>query len=348
MLRAADILEVFITTAVVSLLLTPLMRVVALKMGYLDYPQNNKRHAHSTPLLGGVAIFIAFFIGILSQWDVVMLSQKSQILAILSGTSILLVLGLIDDKMGMGPNIKLLGQFLAAMILYKSGLRLSFFGNYYLNLIFTYLWVIGMTNSFNLLDNMNGLSAGISVIALFFFGAISWINNQTVVVIVSFCLCGSCAGFLKYNFPRAEVFMGDSGSLVIGFILSAIAMLGNWKSNGLLTSIAIPLLVLAYPIFDTTLVTIIRILEHRSIFQGGKDHSSHRLALLGLKTKNTVLFIYVICTILGISALIVSRASFKTGLIIIFIIAVSLFLLGIRLSYVGSGKFGRKRLNNGE
>jgi len=345
MVKFTDLLEAFIISTVISLLSIPVLRIISMRTGYLDHPRDNKRHAHSTPLLGGVGIYLAFFIGLLSQWDVISILRVSdQMAAILAGVTVLLILGLVDDKMGMGPNIKLLGQFMAAMILYKAGFKITFLGNYYLNLIFTYLWIIGMTNAFNLLDNMNGLSAGIAIIASFFFGVISWMNGQGIVSIISFCLCGSCLGFLKYNFPKAKVFMGDAGSLIIGFILSTIAISGNWRSYGLLTSLAVPLLVLAYPIFDTTLVTIMRIREGRSIFQGGKDHSSHRLALLGFRTKNTVLLVYLICTILGLSGLLVSRISFKAALAIAIVACVSLLLLGIRLSFVDTGRFGRKKV----
>ena len=343
MLKYTDILEVFITSAIVSFLITPLIKIIAVKTGYLDHPQDNKRHSHPTPLLGGIAIFFAFLAGIMSQWDIIGLFRNNHLLAILSGASLLLIIGLIDDRIGMNPNTKLLGQFLAAMILYKAGLRITFLGNYYLNLIVTYLWIIGMTNAFNLLDNMNGLSTGIAAIASFFFGIIAWMNGQGLVCITSFCLCGSCLGFLKHNFPVGKIFMGDAGSLVIGFILSAIAISGNWKSYGFFTSIAVPLMVLAYPIFDTTLVTVARILEGRSIFQGGKDHSSHRLALLGLKSRNTVLIVYLICALLGILALVVSKSSFKTGITIIIFVITGLALLGVRLSLVKTGVSGRRK-----
>ncbi len=344
MVRFSDLLEVFIVSVTISLLAVPIFRIISLKTGYLDHPQNNKRHAHSTPLLGGAAIFLAFLIGILSQWDVITVSKvNAQMSGILGGAVILLILGLVDDKTGMGPEIKLLGQFIAAMVLYKSGFRITFLGHYYLDLVVTYLWIIGMTNSFNLLDNMNGLSAGIAVIAAFFFGVISWMNGQGIVSIISFCLCGSCLGFLRYNFPRARIFMGDAGSLIIGMVLSTIAIAGNWKSDGFLTSISIPILVLAYPIFDTTLVTIIRISEGRSVFQGGKDHSSHRLALLGLRTRNTVIFVYLVCLMLGISAVLVTKANFKIAVITIVTAASLLALLGIRLSFVDTGRFGRKK-----
>jgi UDP-GlcNAc:undecaprenyl-phosphate GlcNAc-1-phosphate transferase len=137
--------------------------------------------------------------------------------------------------------------------------------------------------------------------------------------------------------------MGDTGSLVIGFVLASIAMLGNWRSYELLTSLAVPLMVLAYPIFDTAFVTVIRLAEGRSVFQGGKDHSSHRLALLGLRAKNAVLVIYVICAVMGLAGIALSRVSFKTGMVIISIACAFFILLGVRLSFVGTTRFGRRR-----
>lgn len=344
----SDILEVIVTSTLISFLITPFMRMIAFRINYVDHPQDNKIHARPMPLLGGVAIFVSFFIGMLSQWDVVADIHGNQMLAILAGSFLLLSLGLVDDKLGMVPKTKLLGQFLAAMIVYKSGLHIQFLNNYYLNLIITYLWIVGITNSFNLLDNMNGLSAGIAAIAAFFFGTISWMNGQPFVSIISFCLFGSCLGFLRYNFPKASIFMGDAGSLVIGFVLSCIALLGNWRSYEHLTSIAIPIVVLAYPIFDTTLVTILRLLERRSIFSGGRDHSSHRIALLGLKAKNAVIFIYLLCFLLGGSAVAISRVSFRMGIFIAVSAAASLIFMGIRLSRVESGRFGRKKGINGD
>ncbi|MFA6078187.1 MAG: MraY family glycosyltransferase [Candidatus Omnitrophota bacterium] len=345
MLKTADFIEVFITSTLISFLVTPFIRMVAIKTNYVDNPQNNKIHAHSTPLLGGVAIFLAVFIGILSQWDVIVASRMSvQISAIIGGAVILLLLGLVDDRIGMGPHMKLLGQFVAAMVLFKSGLRINVFGNYYANLFITYIWVIGMTNSFNLLDNMNGLSSGVSAIAAFFFGVTALVNGQAIVALIAFCLCGSCLGFLRYNFPQANIFMGDAGSLVIGFILSAIALLVNWKvPHVTAASVIATLLILAYPIFDTTLVTVIRFLEKRSVFQGGRDHSSHRLALLGFKAKGAVLIIYLICILLGISAIVVSRVPLKFGILVTVIDIAVLGLLGIRLSRISTGRFGRRK-----
>ena len=336
-----QIVDTFLVSVIISYLVTPFVRMLAVKTGYLDHPKDNKVHAHPMPLLGGVSIFVAFILTLLPKEQVICLPTVH---ALLLGSSVLLIIGLIDDRMGMMPNFKLLGQFLAAMVIIKAGLRIEFIGNYYLSVIITYIWIIGITNAFNLLDNMNGLSAGIAVIAAVFFGIISYIDGQTTISVIAFALAGSALGFLKYNFPRASIFMGDTGSLILGYVLSALAIMGNWKTYILTTSVSIPLLVLGYPIFDTTLVFIMRILEGRSVFQGGKDHSSHRLALLGLKRFRTVLIIYMICIFLGLVALTVTKVHWHIGLILLALAAAVMVGLGIRLSLIDTKRFGRKKI----
>ena len=343
-MKPIQIVETFFIALLVSYLLTPFIRAVAIKLDYFDHPKDNKVHAHPTPLLGGVAIFTAFLIAVITKQQIISLSPVQ---AIIAGTFLLLGIGLVDDRMGMMPNFKLLGQFLAAMIIIKAGLRIEFISNYYLSVIITYIWIIGITNSFNLLDNMNGLSAGIAGISALFFGIISFMSGQVVVSVLSFALAGSSFGFLKHNFPKASLFMGDAGSLVLGFVLAAISILGSWKTDVLTTSLMIPVLILGYPIFDTTLVSVMRIIEGRSIFQGGKDHSSHRLSLLGFKRFKTVLVVYGVCMFLGLVAIGVTKVYWKMGIALsVFAFGVML-LLGIRLSLVDTKRFGRKKGANG-
>ncbi len=336
-----QLIDVLFISTFIAYLVTPFIRTVAIKFGYLDNPQDNKVHAHPTPLLGGISIFIAFIIAILTKEPVISLAP---VRAMLLGAFILLIIGLIDDKMGMMPKFKLFGQFLAAMIVIKSGLRVEFINNYYLSVIITYIWIIGITNAFNLLDNMNGLSAGIASISAAFFGIISYINGQPEISIIAFALAGSSLGFLKHNFPKASIFMGDTGSLVLGYVLSVIAIMGHWKTYILTTSLMVPILVLGYPIFDTALVSVMRILERRSIFQGGKDHSSHRLSLMGFKRVKTVLIIYTISIFLGSIALIITNVHWRMGLLLLILTFIVMLGLGIRLSLVGTKRFGRKKV----
>lgn len=344
MLRWTSVIEVFITATLVSYVITPLIRKLAIRTGYLDHPLSNKVHAHPTPLLGGVAIYIAFMVGIMMT---IRLAHDPKLIAILIGTTFLLLVGLVDDRMGMMPEVKLLGQFLAAMVVIKSGVRMDFLHNYYLNVVLTYIWIIGISNAFNLLDNMNGLSAGIAAIAATFFGLAMWSGNQMDVAVISFAMAGASIGFLRHNFPKANIFMGDAGSLVIGFVLASTAVLGSWTTDFLTTSIVMPIIILGYPIFDTTLVTIVRIKEGRSVFQGGKDHSSHRLALVGLKKKRAVLVIYGICISLGLSAIVIQRLHIRYAIYIIAAVALSMLTLGVWLGTVNTGRFGRSRAGNG-
>ena len=343
-MNLTQLADIFFISIIVAYLATPFVKILALKLNYMDHPKNNKVHAHPTPLLGGVSIFAAFIIALLTKSPVMALPS---VRPLLFGSFILLVVGLVDDRMGMMPSLKLLGQFLAAMVVIKSGLIIGFMQNYYLNVIVTYVWIVGITNSFNLLDNMNGLSAGIAGIAAIFLGIVAYFNGQSIVTAICLAVAGSSAGFLRHNFPKASIFMGDSGSLVLGYLLSVLAIMCGLQSPAIAIPTIIPILILGYPIFDTALVSIMRILEKRSIFQGGKDHSSHRLALLGLKKFRTVLVIYSICIVLGIIALIVSKTGTAVAIGLISATVICMFGLGVRLSFVDTKSFGRKKGVNG-
>lgn len=345
MISWSGILEALVIATAVSYAITPLVRKIALKTGYVDHPKSNKVHAHPTALLGGAAIYAAFVIALFMTTRI---GSDPKLASMVIATTFLLGVGLVDDRMGMMPEIKLLGQFLAAMLVIKAGLRMEFLHNYYLNVIVTYIWIVGITNAFNLLDNMNGLSAGIASIAAVFFGIIMWSSGQVTAALVSFALAGATAGFLRHNFPKANIFMGDSGSLVIGFVLATAAIMGSWSTRFLTTSVAMPIVILAYPIFDTTLVTIMRIREGRSIFQGGKDHSSHRLALLGLKKKRAVLVIYGVCVALGMSAVVIQQLSLRAALAVLALDVAGMVALGIRLAMVDTGRYGRSKGRRGD
>lgn len=340
MLRIKNVIEIFVLTTVISYIITPVIKNIAIKLKYIDHPKINKVHAHPTALLGGVAIYLSFIAGLITT---IGFTLDIKLVSIITGATFLLIVGLVDDRMGMMPEVKLLGQFLAAMIVIKSGVRVDFLHNYYLDTLFTYFWIVGITNAFNLLDNMNGLSAGIAVIASVFFGIVMCTSNQIDVAIIAFALAGAGLGFLRHNFPKASIFMGDTGSLVLGFVLAALAVMGSWSTRFLTTSLAMPILILAYPIFDTMLVTVMRSIEGRSVFQGGRDHSSHRIALLGFRKRRTVIAIYGICVVLGLSALLVQRLPLKSALVLIGCVIILMVTLGVRLAFVDTGRFGRNK-----
>ena len=258
-----------------------------------------------------------------------------------------MVVGVIDDKFGLMPRFKLLGQFIAALTAVLMGVKVVFMETVAIKLginavfikdiiavLFTIIWLIGMTNAFNLLDNVNGLCAGVGGISALFFGVLAFIHGDIPVAIISFALMGSCFGFLRHNFPKARIFMGDAGSLFWGFMLAFIAVWGSWRTSSVTTSLAIPILILGYPIFDTILVTTKRFLEGRPIFKGGKDHSSHRLAILGFKKKRAVLVLYAVSIALGLAALgmTVLGRYFDFAIMIVSIVLMTIF--GIRLAVV--------------
>jgi len=339
-----QLFEVLFITVFISYLITPLIRQIAFKTGYLDNPSSTKVHAHPIPLLGGIVVYSAFFIAAITT----SLKHIPQIYYIFIGCTILLVIGLVDDKFGMMPNIKLLGQFLAALIVIKAGIRTSFMKSYYVDVIVSYIWIIGITNAFNLLDNMNGLSSGIAVISSLSFGIMCLLDGQINMAGLSFALAGSCLGFLRHNFPKAKIFLGDSGSLLIGYILAILSIKSSWQIYSINSSLFVPLVVLSYPIFDTSFVTIMRLMEGRTIFQGGRDHSSHRLALTGLKKFRAVLVIYFICAVMGLLGIIVTKSNIYSGVIIGILVLMFFLIFGIRLSFVRTYQHGHRKKNNAE
>jgi len=242
--------------------------------------------------------------------------------------------GLWDDGIKeLSPLFKLGIQIFAAIILTFSGSTISFLGPPW-NYLFTVIWLVCLVNAFNLIDNMNGLSTGVAATSALFFGLISLYNGQIYLGAVCFIITGALLGFLPHNYPQARIFMGDCGSQVLGFILGGIAVVGNWKTSSIGLSVSIPILVLAYPVFDVVLVVINRILDKRPIWVGGKDHSSHRLVKLGLRPVDAVFFLYFVTFYTGFSAFFLTMIDFKQALkMLVFILGI-LLVLGIRLSRV--------------
>jgi len=339
MVTAQDILGAFFIGLIIAYGFTPLARQIAFKIKLVDHPNSKKAHAHSTPLFGGFAIFLAFFTAVFFTIN----SLNSHIYGILLGSAILFILGVIDDKLGMMPKMKLSGQILVALIAYKAGVRVITFEDYYLSMFFTVFWIVGITNAFNLLDNLNGLSSGIAGISAIFFGIMAYQASQFYVAVLAFALAGACFGFLRHNFPKAKIFMGDSGSMLLGFLLACIAVLGSWETDKISMSLSLPILVLGYAIFDTTLVTVLRTVEKRPVFLGGTDHSSHILASLGFKKRRAVLLIYTVCILLGASALLISVAPLPLAISALLVTILGMLGFGFYLAQVRLKSAKRKR-----
>jgi UDP-GlcNAc:undecaprenyl-phosphate/decaprenyl-phosphate GlcNAc-1-phosphate transferase len=288
--------------AVWALLRTPLAaRLVAT-------PSAERWHERPTPLLGGLAIFFGISVGLWLSIAVGAIPLTKEIAGIYGGISLLFVAGLVDDLRALRPSVKLGLQIAAAVLVLVTGTEVQLIDVQVIAWALAILWLVGMTNAFNLLDNMDGLAATLAAIAFVFFAidAVTVHPNDTILVL-SLAGALACMGFLPFNLRphgKALVFMGDSGSQVLGFTLAALGLSASWKVAGTtVATLLLPILVLAVPILDTTLVTVARLLEGRPISQGGRDHSSHRLVRFGLSETNAVLLLAVIACALGATSL---------------------------------------------
>ncbi len=285
---------------------TPAVRWMALRLGVIDKPAARKIHTAPVPLLGGVAIYGAFIVALLLFGD---RRYVNEVVGIFVGASLVSLMGAIDDSRGLGAYVKLAGQVIAAGILVLSGVQVQL-GPVWLNVAITMLWVVGITNAMNLLDNMDGLSGGIAMIAAIFFTLLAALSNQYLVGALAATLAGASAGFLFYNWNPAYIFMGDAGSLFLGFLLSAVAIKLRFPSNSITVTWMIPLLVLAIPIFDTSLVFISRLRRGQNpLTTPGKDHISHRLAFLTGSRREAVLICYLLAAAVGLTAVFVAEAN---------------------------------------
>jgi len=299
-----------------STVLTPLVRSAAVRWGAMDHPAERKIHSSPIPRLGGLAIWIALWVAALlaaraipSDARVVPASTIPELAAIFAGATVILFVGMADDRRGgMTPIAKLAGQIVGSTIVIAIGIRLQAFDVPWIDIPLTYLWIVGLTNALNLLDNMDGLSAGAASIAAAFFFLLAILNGQILVALLAVALVGSCLGFLVYNYNPASIFMGDTGSLSLGFLLSILGLKLQIHNSANL-SFLIAALVLSVPIFDTSFVVWRRLTEGRRITQGGKDHTSHRLVNLGLNQKQAVWSLYCASFLAGLAALIVSQGS---------------------------------------
>ncbi|MEW6102408.1 MAG: MraY family glycosyltransferase [bacterium] len=302
-------LWIFLASLFGALIGTPIIRKIALKFNIVDLPSGRKIHLEPIPLLGGFVIAIVFLL-VFSLFS----KPSGEIIAVILSSILIILVGLIDDIRGFPPFLKLSFQILATWLIIIFGTSISFTNNPNIDIPFTFLWVVGITNAFNLLDNMDGLSVGIAGIASFFFFVLSAIGGQYLVGSLSIALCGSCLGFLRYNFKPAKIFMGDTGSMFIGFILSIIGIKLRF-SDDISFSWIIPIIILGIPIFDTTLVTISRMMRKAKVSEAAKDHTSHRLVAFGLTHIKAVLLLYTIGIILGLLSILL--ANFRIGYFII-------------------------------
>jgi UDP-GlcNAc:undecaprenyl-phosphate GlcNAc-1-phosphate transferase len=265
------------------------------------------------PLLGGIAIYLAVVVALLLFSDRFRLPQ---LISIILGATVVSFLGVWDDRRSLRPILKLVGQGLAAAILIVAGVHISSFPHEYLNYAVTLIWVVGITNALNLLDNMDGLSGGIAAVASASFLLLASMSGQYLVAALSAALLGACLGFLRYNYNPASIFMGDSGSLFLGFILAALGIKLRFENLPTITWM-IPIIVMGIPIFDTTLVTISRLRRRLNpLTSPGRDHTSHRLVSRGMTQREAVLSLFLAGGALGMVAVFLTQATIVEGYLV--------------------------------
>ena len=318
-----------------SLIFTPIVRRIVIKRGLISYPRADRWHKHPTAILGGIAIYIS------AALVFIFLPFNKSALGLLAGGTFLFAVGFVDDLLHLAPYVKLFTQVAAGCIAVLFGIVLGLPIDGALAIPLTLLWIIGITNSFNLLDNIDGLAAGIAAISslMLFFSSRVFFNNP--LEIYALVLAGACLGFLPYNFNPARIFMGDCGSMFLGFCLAAISVAGTGRhASNLLITLALPVLILTVPIFDTLFVMALRTLQGRKLFVGGRDHTSHHLVTLGLSQRKTVLILYSVSIAFGLMAVLYSRLNWFVISAITFLAVVILLFLGIFLIDVDRRKNG--------
>ena len=312
---------------IASLVLVPLTRMLAPKKGWVSAPKADRWSKRPVALFGGAAIFLAYLIPIL----VLVPFAPGHSWSIIAGGGVLFLLGLIDDFITIKPASKLIGQIIGASIAVYLGHRLVIPGFELLSIPLTIFWIVAITNAYNLIDNMDGLAAGVGAISLAFMIAALAAQGNDTLSIAAMALLGSLLGFLIFNFNPASIFMGDAGSMFIGFTLSVLSLHGDTKKSAL-AAVAVPCLALLVPLLDITLVSATRILTGRSVAQGGRDHSSHRLVSLGLSERNAVLILYALAAAAGGAALLVNHSGRLPGMLAMVVIVVAFGLFGVYLS----------------
>ncbi|MEA3407272.1 MAG: MraY family glycosyltransferase [Chloroflexota bacterium] len=297
----------------VAVATTPLVRELAIKTGIVDKPNPRKVHKRPIPLMGGVAIYLAFLLALVFLGD---RSYIRQVAGIFIGATLCSFMGLWDDRRGLGPAPKLVGQLGASALLVLSGVQVRVFPLPVLNIVVTILWVVGITNAMNLLDNMDGLSGGVGAVASAFFLLLAAMSGQYLVGALAAALLGACVGFLVYNVNPASIFMGDAGSLFLGFMLASVGIKLRFPENVDFVTWMIPVVVLGLPIFDTALVIISRLRRGLNpLTTPGKDHISHRLVKLGYTHREAVLTLYLVGAVLGVVAMYLTQATVTEGYI---------------------------------
>lgn len=327
----------FLVAVVISYISTPMVRKLAIKIGAVDVPKDDRRvHTQAMPFLGGIAIFASFVITVL-----LFLPLDRSTFAILMGATVIVISGILDDLRDLSPKAKLLFQISAAIILVLGGIKIEFITNPFsststlvmigwLSIPITIFWIVGITNTVNLIDGLDGLAAGVAMISSISLMLVAYKFSYTEITILAAIVAGGCLGFLPFNFNPAKIFMGDTGALFLGFILAAISIEGIMKSVATI-AVVVPIIILGIPIFDTTFAIFRRLLNGQSIMAADKGHLHHRLLNMGFSQKKTVLILYGISSIFGLTAVLISKANSRQAVYVSMITFVAAILVAIKI-----------------
>ena len=316
-------------TGIISALLTPLVKKLAEKTGFVDIPKDERRmHQKAIPTIGGLAIYAAFVVTVILFGEL-----NRQLVSMLIGSLIIVIMGLLDDKLDLPAKVKFLIQILAAAIPVTQGCvieyishPLTFLGNEYLSLgvlsiPVTIVWIVALTNAVNFIDGLDGLSVGVCSISCLSMGVIAMLLGQSVEAMLLGCLLGACLGFLPYNFNPARIFMGDTGATFLGYMLGCLSVTGLFKVYAVI-SFAVPLLVLGVPLFDISFAFIRRVWNHVSPMHPDRSHIHHRLVDSGLNQRQSVLILYLAASLMGILAVAVSTSGVGKALMVLLAVIV--------------------------
>ena len=333
------IIFVFGISLCFSYLLTPLMSRIALKRGILSKPGKRRVHTRSIPYLGGLAIYLAFVVAgsVLFYANQEFRIEFSQSLKwLLIGGTLIVILGLWDDIKNIKPSTKLIGQITVALLMFCCGFRIELLTNPFIggeihiplffSILITIAWFVGLINAMNLIDGLDGLAAGITVVVSASLLFISLFLHNYITVFLLAILAGSALGFLRFNFYPAKIFMGDAGSMFIGLILASVALVETQYKSATAAVLLIPITALTIPIYDTIMAVIRRTLKKGSIFMADKKHLHHRLLSTGLKQRQIVSFLYLVTLYLGVFAFLFVLIPEKYALILLILLGLGLFM----------------------
>ncbi len=313
----------------VSLASTPFVKVLAHKIGAIDVPDARRVHDHPIPRMGGLAIFYGFLISVLCFAHV-----DTQMRGILIGSLIIVALGIVDDVKQLGAKIKFVTQIAVACIVVGHGVVIEYvsvpefvhesgiLSLGYFSIPITLIWIVGVTNAVNLIDGLDGLAVGVSSIATFSLFFIAILAGEMQVALITAALAGGCLGFLPYNFNPAKIFMGDTGSTFLGYMLSIVCIQGLFKGY-VVISFIIPFLILGLPLFDTAFAIVRRMWNKKPIMAPDRGHLHHKLMDMGFSQKQTVAILYIITSILALSAVVVLEIGAYTAAV--FVITIGAF-----------------------